>query len=641
TPEAQGRGDPRPPRRRSLPAADHAHPRPRRRQRDRRRLPGPQAPLGPGPRQRRAAPLPQGAGRTGAGTRRQPPVHQRPPGLAAGGPGRGLARRGPGAVRRQQQPPAHDPPGQYPPPDPGGLPRPAGRRGHRGPAGALCQHWHLPRRTHRRRAAAGVRPGLGQRPGRGGATVRRAARPGPRRAGPGRLQRPGRQGLPSAGIPAGPGGTGGPRRRPRAPAPGGGQPRAPRAPRHPRGRRWGRHRQLVGWQALRPHPPRRPLLRQRRDSPPPGHQTVAPARRHWQAGANPGPPAGRPVDYPQARRAAALRHLLGAADGERRGDRRLPRPPGGRHGSGTGRALGTRHRPRPPAAAGGGRPRRLLLRTVGKTGAGDNRRALTGNPATMKIIIVGAGQVGGTLAEHLASEANDITVVDVDGNRLRELQDRLDIRTVEGMGCHPDVLMRASIEDADMLVAVTSSDEINMLACQVAYSLFRTPTKIARVRAQSYVLPRYRDKLFSADHLPVDVLITPEQVVTDYIHRLVEQPGSLQVLDFADGIMQLVAVRAYSDGPLVGNQLRPLREHMPNVDCRVAAIFRRDRSIVPEGDTVIEAGDEVFFIAAKKNIRAVMGELRQLENPYRRLIIAGGGNIGYRLAQIGRASCRE
>src|SRR5690606_25538042 len=151
--------------------------------------------------------------------------------------------------------------------------------------------------------------------------------------------------------------------------------------------------------------------------------------------------------------------------------------------------------------------------------------------------------------------------------------------------------------------------------------------------AQSYVLPRYRDKLFSADHLPVDVLITPEQVVTDYIHRLVEQPGSLQVLDFADGIMQLVAVRAYSDGPLVGNQLRSLREHMPNVDCRVAAIFRRDRSIVPEGDTVIEAGDEVFFIAAKKNIRAVMGELRQLENPYRRLIIAGGGNIGYRLAQ--------
>ncbi|KJS09345.1 MAG: potassium transporter peripheral membrane component [Gammaproteobacteria bacterium BRH_c0] len=251
----------------------------------------------------------------------------------------------------------------------------------------------------------------------------------------------------------------------------------------------------------------------------------------------------------------------------------------------------------------------------------------------MKIIIVGAGQVGGTLAEHLASEANDITVVDIDIDRLGELQDRLDIRTVVGMGSHPDALIRAGIEDADMIVAVTSSDEINMLACQVAYSLFKTPTKIARVRAGSYVMPRYRDKLFSPEHLPVDVLITPEQVVTDYIHRLVDQPGSLQVLDFADGVMQLVAVRAYDDGPLVGHQLRSLREHMPNVDCRVAAIYRKDRSIVPEGDTVIEAGDEVFFIAAKKNIRQVMGELRQLENPYKRLIIAGGGNIGYRLSQ--------
>jgi trk system potassium uptake protein TrkA len=251
----------------------------------------------------------------------------------------------------------------------------------------------------------------------------------------------------------------------------------------------------------------------------------------------------------------------------------------------------------------------------------------------MKIIIVGAGQVGGTLAEHLAGEANDITVVDIDSDRLRELQDRLDIRTVQGMGCYPDVLMRAGIEDADMIVTVTSSDEINMLACQVAYSLYRTPTKIARVRAQNYAMPRIRDKLFSADHLAVDVLITPEKVVTDYIHRLVEQPGSLQVLDFGSGIMQLVAVRAYDHGPLVGRQLRSLRQNMPGVDCRVAAIFRKDRPIVPEGDTAIEAGDEVFFIAAKKNIRKVMGALHERENPYRRLIIAGGGNIGFRLAQ--------
>lgn len=250
----------------------------------------------------------------------------------------------------------------------------------------------------------------------------------------------------------------------------------------------------------------------------------------------------------------------------------------------------------------------------------------------MKIVIVGAGQVGGTLAEHLASEANDITVIDSDGDRLQELQDRLDIRTVQGMGCHPDVLLRAGTEDADMLVAVTSSDEINMLACQVAYSLYKTPTKIARIRASSYAQPRWRNKLFSPEQIPVDVVITPEQVVTEYIQRLVAQPGSLQVLDFANGIMQLVAVRAVRDGPLVGRELRSMKEHMPNVDCRVAAIFRKDRSIVPEGNTLIEEGDEVFFIAAKNNIRQVMGELRHLENPYKRLIIAGGGNIGLRLA---------
>lgn len=251
----------------------------------------------------------------------------------------------------------------------------------------------------------------------------------------------------------------------------------------------------------------------------------------------------------------------------------------------------------------------------------------------MKIIIVGAGNVGASLAEILTTEANDITLIDVDGTRLRELQERLDLSTVEGRGSHPDVLVRAGIEDADMLVAVTDSDEINMMACQVAFSLFRTPKKIARVRAASYVSDKYRGRLFSDTSLPVDVLITPEQVVTDYIHRLLERPGALQVLDFANGALQLVAVRAYQGGPLVGQELRSLREHMPRVDARVAAIFRRDRPIVPEGSTVIEADDEVFFIAARKNIRSVMGELQRLENPYKRILIAGGGNIGFRLAR--------
>jgi trk system potassium uptake protein TrkA len=248
----------------------------------------------------------------------------------------------------------------------------------------------------------------------------------------------------------------------------------------------------------------------------------------------------------------------------------------------------------------------------------------------VKIIILGAGQVGGTLAEHLAGEANDITVVDTDVERLRELGDRLDIRTVLGHGSFPTVLRQAGADDADMLVAVTSSDETNMLACQVAYTLFHTPTKIARVRESAYLT---RSELFDNEAIPVDVLISPEQVVTNYIKRLIEYPGALQVIDFADGKAQLVAIRALHGGPLVGNELRQLRKHMPDVETRVAAIFRRDRAIIPQGNTVIEVDDEVFFIAAKANIRAVMSEMRRLEDSNKRIVIAGGGNIGERLAE--------
>lgn len=248
----------------------------------------------------------------------------------------------------------------------------------------------------------------------------------------------------------------------------------------------------------------------------------------------------------------------------------------------------------------------------------------------MKIIILGAGQVGGTLAEHLAGEANDITVVDTDAERLRNLGDRLDIRTVQGRGSFPTVLRQAGADDADMLVAVTNSDETNMVACQVAYTLFHTPTKIARVRESAYLT---RSGLFNNDAIPVDVLISPEQVVTNYIKRLIEYPGALQVIDFAGGKAQLVAVKAYYGGPLVGQQLRQIRQHMPKVDTRVAAIFRRDRPILPRGDTVIEADDEVFFIAAREDIRAVMSELRRVDQSNKRVVIAGGGQIGERLAE--------
>lgn len=249
----------------------------------------------------------------------------------------------------------------------------------------------------------------------------------------------------------------------------------------------------------------------------------------------------------------------------------------------------------------------------------------------MKIIILGAGQVGRSVAINLVKEEhNDITLVDVNADLLRDLRDRLDIGTVQGLASHPDVLRKAGAEDADMILAVTNSDEVNMVACQVAYTLFRTPAKIARVRSQDYLS---YPELFAPNALPIDMMISPEQLVTEYILRLIQHPGALQVMDFADGRVRLVAVRAYYGGPLVGHQLKELNEHLGNAEARVAAIYRKNRSIHPDGITVIEPDDEVFFIAAAENISAVMRELRRAEKPYKRLIFAGGGNIGRRLAE--------
>ena len=247
----------------------------------------------------------------------------------------------------------------------------------------------------------------------------------------------------------------------------------------------------------------------------------------------------------------------------------------------------------------------------------------------MKIVILGAGQVGGSVAESLVSEANDITVVDIEPQRLRALQERLDLRTVVGSGAHPSVLAEAGIDDADLLVAVTQSDETNLVACRIAARMFNVPRRIARVRATDYLA---NERVLGEDGFDVDLSICPEQVLTDYIVKLVEFPEALQVLDFAGGKVSLVAVRAFAGGPLVGHPLKELRRHIPRVDARIVAIFRGDGSIVPDGDTIIEAGDEVFCLAAAEHIREVMRELRRMDRPVRRVMIAGGGNIGLRLA---------
>jgi trk system potassium uptake protein TrkA len=249
----------------------------------------------------------------------------------------------------------------------------------------------------------------------------------------------------------------------------------------------------------------------------------------------------------------------------------------------------------------------------------------------MKILILGAGQVGRTAAYHFSrEEANEVTVVDSNEEVLRELQDRLDIRGVAGNASYPSVLEAAGAAEADILVALTSSDEVNMMACEVAHNLFRTPTKIARIRSQEYTSQR---DLFSEEAIPVDFFFSPEQLVTDYIEQLIRYPGALQVLDFADGKVQLVGVRAASGGGMTGQQLRELPQHIAPAHARIVAIYRNGRTLQADGTTIITEGDEIFFLAARSDIRRVMGQLRREEGPVRRVLIAGGGNIGLRLAR--------
>jgi trk/ktr system potassium uptake protein len=248
----------------------------------------------------------------------------------------------------------------------------------------------------------------------------------------------------------------------------------------------------------------------------------------------------------------------------------------------------------------------------------------------MKIIILGAGQVGSSVAANLVSEANDITIVDIKPKLLQSLSERYDLQTITGVASHPSVLAKAGANDADMIIAVTNSDEVNMVACQVAYTLFHTPTKIARVRNLDY---QNNTTLFAQEALPIDVLISPEQIVTEYIARLVSVPGALQVLDFAEGKAQMVTIRVAADGILVDKKIADMCKQLNDVDYRVVSIFREGAAIIPDGDTMIEDSDELFIIGAPKHIKTLLKAVRQKEKPVKRVMIAGGGNIGMRLAK--------
>ena len=250
----------------------------------------------------------------------------------------------------------------------------------------------------------------------------------------------------------------------------------------------------------------------------------------------------------------------------------------------------------------------------------------------MKIIILGAGQVGSSLAANLVNEDNDITLVDINPSVLQSISERFDLRTITGVASHPSVLEKAGAKDAEMILAVTNCDEVNMIACQVAYTLFHTPTKIARIREIEYLK---NHPLFAQEALPVDVLISPDRLVTEQIQQLIKHPGALQVLDFADGKAQMVVIRASYSGVLEGLSLRELKEKLKNINIeyKIAIIYSKGKPIIPNADTIIKADDEIFFVSSQKSMSNLLQHIRIKDKPLKNIMISGGGNIGLRLAE--------
>ncbi|MEC7875736.1 MAG: NAD-binding protein, partial [Pseudomonadota bacterium] len=232
----------------------------------------------------------------------------------------------------------------------------------------------------------------------------------------------------------------------------------------------------------------------------------------------------------------------------------------------------------------------------------------------MKIIILGAGQVGSSVAANLVNEDNDITLVDINPSALQSISERFDLRTITGVASHPSVLEKAGARDAEMILAVKKCDEVNMIACQVAYTLFHTPTKIARIREIEYLK---NHPLFAQEALPVDVLISPDRLVTEQIQQLIKHPGALQVLDFADGKAQMVVIRASYSGVLEGLSLRELKEKLKNINIeyKIAIIYSKGKPIIPNADTVIKADDEIFFISSQKSMDNLLQHIRIKDKP--------------------------
>ena len=246
-----------------------------------------------------------------------------------------------------------------------------------------------------------------------------------------------------------------------------------------------------------------------------------------------------------------------------------------------------------------------------------------------KIIVFGGGQVGSSVAKILSDDGNDITLVDYDKDVLSDLQEKMDIKTIHGLASYPSVQKLADAENCDMVIAVTGSDEVNMAACHVAKSIYNVPKRIARLRANEYL--RDEDG-FDKNHFSISEVITPNILITDYVKNILDHPGAFQTFQFSSGLVQVVAVTVLPEGPLAGNKLSEFKKHMPNVDVKVISIYRDKKHNIPNGDTVVLPGDDVYFLATEENMR-FMSELRKTTEKPHNVMIAGGGRVGSALAK--------
>ncbi|MFQ5562275.1 MAG: Trk system potassium transporter TrkA [Parvularculaceae bacterium] len=245
----------------------------------------------------------------------------------------------------------------------------------------------------------------------------------------------------------------------------------------------------------------------------------------------------------------------------------------------------------------------------------------------MRVIVCGAGRVGYGIARRLAGENNDITVIDQSKDLIRRVAERLDVRGVVGNGSHPDTLAAAGAREADMVIAVTYSDEVNMVACQIAHTLFDVPTKIARVRAQGYLDPKYSD-LFSRNHMPIDVIISPEREVSASIMQRLATPGAFEVKSFVDGRVWAVGVKLREDCAIINTPLRQVAELFPDLKITIVAVRRDDRMLRTHADDQLSPGDKTYFIADRADVPRALEIMGEAERQARRVIIVGGGNIG-------------